>query len=423
MRLAHLKLGTGNNEDFTDIPLWTAQLNIPLAGHKALVKKGQRVKAYQAVAEHPDLLVGDMHAPAAGVVNTVTPLCIGIAQDEAGPEDHPEDPPAGVALEAVPDAELPRALKRLGIDLGPLLKPGQTMLINGLSPEPPMAWADLLFTDFDDVLEDGLALLRRLRPDVTFILVGEKQRKKAPPRLPGLETVLLPPYYPNSLDALLIREISRRKQLDPAEVCCLPVQQLYDLGNVAVYGLPLTETILSAQMRSRVVNIGTPVGDLLSDQEVPLGAGDLVLLGGPFLGRTVDSLQEGVGKHVPGVYMIRYQTFAPYAKHPCVNCGNCVQICPVNLRPDNLTRLIEKDNYAAAAEENLARCLDCGLCTYICVARRPMAQWLKTAKKKLGLSPNITFQAWDPDRQTVSGAFAPRPFSLRGLLGLGGKRG
>ena len=420
MRLAHLKLGTGNNEDFTDVPLWTAQLNIPLRGHKALVKKGQRVRAYQTVAEHPDPLIGDMHAPAAGVVNNVTCLCIGIARD---PEDHQAELPEGLDLARTPDNELQGRLKRLGIDLGPLLAPGKVMLINGMSPEPPMAWNSLLFSDFDDVLEDGLDLLARLRPETTFILVGEKNRKKAPMKLADLDAVHLPPYYPNNLAPLVIREVSRRKKIDPATVCCLPVQQLYDLGTVAVYGLPLTETILSVQMRSRVVNLGTPLGELLTDQEIPLGPGDLVLNGGPFSGRAVASLQEGVGKHDTGVYMIRYRTFAPYAKHPCVNCGHCVNICPVALRPDLMTKHLEKGDNSSAAAEGLARCLDCGLCAYICVARRPMAQWLKTAKIELGIDPNLKLTAWDPDTQTVSGAFGPRPHGLLNVFGLGGKRG
>ncbi len=423
MRLAHLKLGTGNNEDFTDIPLWTAQLNIPLRGHKALVKKGQRVRAYQTVAEHPDPLVGNMHSPAAGVVNSITHLCIGIAQDPEKPDSLLGNLPEGLDLGQVPDKDFPGALKGLGIDLGPLLAPGQIMLINGMAPEPPMAWNNLLFSDFDDVLEDGLKLLARLRPATTFILVGEKQRKKTPAKLADLDTVYLPPYYPYSLPPLVIREVSRIKKLDPDTLCCLPIQQLYDLGLVAVYGLPVTETILSAQMRSRVVNIGTPVGDLLTDQEVPLGAGDLVLNGGPFMGRAVSSLQEGVGKHDTGVYMIRYRTFAPYTKHPCVNCGGCANICPVGLRPDLMTRCIEKGDLAAAAAAGLSNCLDCGLCTYICVARRPMAQWLKTAKAEQEFAPDPKLSAWDRDTQTVSGAFAPRPRDLLNILGLGGKRG
>lgn len=424
MRVPQLKLNRGDNSNFTDIPLWTSHLWIPLNGHKTVVKKGERVAARQTLAVHRDLLVGDVHAPAAGSVEEVQGKAIIIAQDPPKAEDHLEDLPDGVDFDEVADADLPRVLKELGIDLAPLLAPCKTMIINAMSPEPPMSWTWFLLQEYDDLLEDGLELLRRLRPDVDFVLAAEKDKKnKAGVHLADLETIYLRPYYPDSLPPLVIREVCKARGLAPTETVCLPLQQLYYLGVVAVYGLPLTETIVSAQMRSRVVNIGTPVGDIFSDQEVEMGAGDLVILGGPFQGETVASLQQGVGKHVPGVFMMRYQTFAPYSKDPCVNCGHCVHLCPVGLRPSNISRQVEKQDFKAAAAEGVARCIDCGLCGYICVARRPMLQWMQTAKKYLGLTPDVKFAAWDPASQTVSGSYADKAAKRKQAAKEGGPRG
>ena len=424
MRVPQLKLTRDDNSDFTDIPLWTSQLWIPLAGHKPVVKKGQRLAARQTVAVHPDLLIGDMHTPGAGSVEEIHPHAIIIAQDPERPEDYQEDPPQGVNFDQLADGDLPRVLKELGIDLAPLLAPCATMIINALPPEPPVAWVPLLLKEYDDLLEDALVLLRRLRPGVTFLLAAGKNKKdKAGVRLADLETVYLPAVYPNSLPPITIREVCRAKGLAVEETACLPLQQLYDLGVVAVYGLPLTETIVSVQMRSRVVNIGTPAGDIFTDQELELGAGDLVIFGGIFSGQTLPSLRQGVGKHVPCVLMMRYRTFAPYSKDPCVNCGNCVHLCPVGICPNSISRQVEKQNFTAAAAEGVARCIDCGLCGYICVARRPMQQWMKTAKKYLGLEPDVKFSAWDPASQTISGSYAPKNRKLKQAAVKGGSRG
>lgn len=424
MRVPQLKLNNGNNTDFTDVPMWTTHLHIPLRGHKTVVRKGGHVAARQLLAAHPDLLVGDVHAPAAGTVEDILPQAVLLALDPPNPEEHADGPPDGLDLDLVAEADLPRTLKDLGIDLGPLLVPCKTMIINALSPEPPMSWPALLLSEYDDLLEDGLDLLRRLRPDAQFLLAAEKDKKnKAGVRLDDLDTVYLPPYYPNSLDPMVTREVCRAKGLDPRETACLSLQRLYYLGMIAVYGLPLTQTIVSAQLRSRVVNIGTPLGDIFTDLELEMGAGDLVILGGPFRGEVVPSLRHGVPKDVSGVFMMRFQTFAPYSKDPCVNCGGCVHLCPVGLYPSTISRHVEKKNFAAAEGAGVGRCIDCGLCGYICVARRPMLQWMKTAKKHLGLAPDAKFAAWDPEAQMVTGTYANKADKRALAAKKGGPRG
>ena len=59
MRVPQLKLNNGNNADFTDIPLWTSHLYIPLNGHKAVVRKGQKVAARQLLAAHQGICAID----------------------------------------------------------------------------------------------------------------------------------------------------------------------------------------------------------------------------------------------------------------------------------------------------------------------------------------------------------------------------
>ena len=93
MRVPQLKLNSGDNADFTDIPLWTSHLYIPLRGHKAVVRKGEKVAARQLLAAHPDLLVGDVHAPAAGTVEDILPRTIVLAREAQKAEDHLEEPP------------------------------------------------------------------------------------------------------------------------------------------------------------------------------------------------------------------------------------------------------------------------------------------------------------------------------------------
>jgi electron transport complex protein RnfC len=68
----------------------------------------------------------------------------------------------------------------------------------------------------------------------------------------------------------------------------------------------------------------------------------------------------------------------------CINCGECVRVCPVNIPVNILIRLLEAEQYeAAAAQAELHACIDCGLCAFVCESRIPIFQHIKLAKHTL----------------------------------------
>jgi len=70
----------------------------------------------------------------------------------------------------------------------------------------------------------------------------------------------------------------------------------------------------------------------------------------------------------------------------CINCGECVRVCPVNIPVNGLVRLLEAEQYEAAqAQGELDACIECGLCEYVCESRIPIFQYIKLAKHSLAL--------------------------------------
>jgi electron transport complex protein RnfC len=66
---------------------------------------------------------------------------------------------------------------------------------------------------------------------------------------------------------------------------------------------------------------------------------------------------------------------------PCINCGDCVDICPVQLMPNFLGKFCEFCKYEEAAQHyNLFTCIECGLCAYVCPSKRPMVHFIKMGK-------------------------------------------
>ena len=84
-----------------------------------------------------------------------------------------------------------------------------------------------------------------------------------------------------------------------------------------------------------------------------------------------------------GVFVLAL-TAAPEAAYgPCIRCGRCVRACPYGLTPAEISRAVEKLNMDAAVEWNVLECKECGCCTYVCPARRPIVQQVKLAKAEV----------------------------------------
>jgi electron transport complex protein RnfC len=70
--------------------------------------------------------------------------------------------------------------------------------------------------------------------------------------------------------------------------------------------------------------------------------------------------------------------------YPCINCGECVRVCPTRVQVNMLVRFLEAGQYEDGAElYDLDSCVDCGLCSFVCVARIPIFQYIRLAKYEL----------------------------------------
>ncbi|WP_372681388.1 4Fe-4S dicluster domain-containing protein, partial [Desulfosarcina sp.] len=74
-----------------------------------------------------------------------------------------------------------------------------------------------------------------------------------------------------------------------------------------------------------------------------------------------------------------------YSDYPCINCGDCVRICPANVPVNLLVRFLEAGQYNEGADlYDLYSCIECGMCSYVCVSRIPIYQYIKLAKYEIG---------------------------------------
>lgn len=56
----------------------------------------------------------------------------------------------------------------------------------------------------------------------------------------------------------------------------------------------------------------------------------------------------------------------PLIGRGCINCGQCIDACPVALAPDQLLKLSAAQDWEAAESIDLQRCIECKLCDRVC---------------------------------------------------------
>ena len=74
---------------------------------------------------------------------------------------------------------------------------------------------------------------------------------------------------------------------------------------------------------------------------------------------------------------------AAYETTACFNFGRCVEACPELLVPSRLADFSERSLPEAFEKWHGLECVECGSCSYVCPAKRPLAQSVKTMKKQV----------------------------------------
>lgn len=350
------------------------------------IGKKTLVHPCQKLAEHPSPSRGDLFSPIFGRITEINERSIFVEAVEPDEELRA----AAAVVEKVDllamserGSELVPILKGLGLNTKSLGQECETLIINGLNPDPGVTWAEPMLLAHQRNLHNGLEMLRRLSPAGRILLAVPKEIRL---QHHDVEIVHVPSHYPASVNALVIKAVTGRET--PDGVGIVGLHNVWSLGRVAVTGLPLTETVITIGSFSHsgnyIVKDGSMIGELLAFANIELKDGDTLVRGGPLRGESIEKLSRSVTKGSTGVFVVEAGSVPVMEGHsPCINCGACVLVCPARLSPNLLSRYAEFALHERARKEYVEQCLECGLCGYVCIARRPVLQYIRLSKHKL----------------------------------------
>ncbi len=217
--------------------------------------------------------------------------------------------------------------------------------------------------------------------------------EKGPISQGDIVVVNLKAKYPQGAEKTLIYACTKRKVPTgglPAAVGCIVnnVATAYAVYDAVVNGLPLYKRVMTLsglgvkRPKNVEVRVGTPLVsilemcDNLTDDTVKL------VMGGPMMGFTLVDTDVTTTKTDSGFLALTDKEASTMLPTPCIRCGRCVDICPMNLTPLMIDFYATVGDWQGALKYGAMNCFECGSCAYVCPAKRPIVQSVRLTKIK-----------------------------------------
>ncbi|WP_455497872.1 electron transport complex subunit RsxC [Coprobacter sp.] len=276
------------------------------------------------------------------------------------------------------------------------------LIINAVECEPYLTSDHQLMMEKSEEILVGIMLLKKAI-GVDLAVIGiENNKKDAIAKMQnlvsaysGIEVCPLKVQYPQGGEKQLIDAVIRRQVPSGG----LPIATGAVVQNVgtayAVYeavqkNKPLFERIVTVTGKSLhspsnfLVRIGTPIGQLIEAAGGMPEDTEKIISGGPMMGKAVISTDIPTTKGCSGVLLIRNLEARRKEMSPCIRCAKCLSVCPMGLEPNLLAKLSDLANWEQVEKEHVMDCIECGSCSYTCPAHRPLLDFIRLGKGKVG---------------------------------------
>jgi len=396
-----------------------------------LVRKGDAVEVGQCIAKSDNLLIPQVRASVSGTVKEIKAwpshlgkevlsiiIEVGASEEESTPSSQAtdsEDPE--IIFQQVSSAGIcevdphpwPLALRMAAPGLiesalpsppDPLTKPIETLIVNCMDRQPGVYLRSATLTRHEEEILAGIPFLQKLSSAPRSVLViaqgqnlsGDFQGKLS---ALGCELITCPNKYPLGLEPLITQFVTKREVPQPANdtrmigAAVLDVNALVQVAKSIQTGIPSTELAIQVDAPSvglrQFVQVcrGLLLEDLIKNlPQLPANPAK-VIIGGIFLGHAQFSFQIPITQQFDAVTFQTAGEVNRSSDEPCFNCGYCVRHCPMQLLPNELGKYCEYGKFDDAERNFLFHCIECGVCAYVCPAKRPMVQLLRFGKQEL----------------------------------------
>jgi len=203
----------------------------------------------------------------------------------------------------------------------------------------------------------------------------------------------VPTIYPSGGEDQLVQLVTNREVPSgglPTDVGCI-VQNVGTAAAVydwVVRGEPLISRVTTVTGDGVVnpVNVRARIGTTIEDiVEFAGGYTDRayhLIIGGPLTGKSMSTDEVPVVKASNCVLVVSKSSYVR-GELPCIRCGDCAVVCPVQLQPQQLFWYACADDEQKLREFGLTDCIECGCCDLVCPSHIPLTADFRVAKGRI----------------------------------------
>ena len=398
-------------------------VRIPMSMHigkpaKVAVKRGDTVKVGQLIGEADGFISAPVHSSVSGTVAKIEEMtlsngakgqCVVIDTDGEQTVFEGVKPPVVTDLQSFTEAVrqsgavglggagFPTFVKLSVKDLSKL----DAVVINAAECEPYITSDTRTMLDKSDDIMSGIEAVKKYLQPNRFIIGIEKNKPEAIKKMQelasqseGVEVKVLPSSYPQGGEKVLVfntvgKIIPKGGLPLDVGVIVINVTTLAFIGNYLKTGMPLVNKCVTVdgsavkEPKNVIAPIGMSIADVLEQSGGTKSEVAKALYGGPMMGLAVPSLDSPILKNTNAITAMDIKEATPPKTTPCIRCGACLNHCPLRLDPREIARAYKLGSVEDLQTLHVDLCMECGCCSYICPAHRPLVQTNKLAKALL----------------------------------------
>ena len=383
------------------------------------VKKGDTVLAGQKIADAGGFVSIPLHASVSGTVKGIEKRlnatgsmvdCIVIENDQQYQETEFQE----ARLEDLTKEEILNRIKEGGVvGMGGAGFPTHVklapkdpskieyILVNGAECEP------YITSDYRRMIEEPEKVVKGLQVILTlfdsakgYICIEDNKpdciakMKELVKDIDRIEVKEMMTKYPQGGERTLIYAATGREinsSMLPADVGCVVdnVETVISVYKAVILGRPVNSRVVTVtgdgikEPKNLLVLAGTDMSELVDAAGGLKGKIAKAISGGPMMGFALYDLHVPCTKTTSAFLFLEHDAVseAQEIQTACINCGRCVSVCPGHVLPARLAKLAERGDMAGFEALDGMECCECGCCSYICPAKRPLTQSIKSMRK------------------------------------------
>ena len=383
------------------------------------VKKGDTVLAGQKIADAGGFVSVPLHASVSGTVKGIEKHlnatgsmvdCIVIENDQQYQEVEYQE----TRLEDLTKEEILNRIKEGGVvGMGGAGFPTHVklapkdpskieyILVNGAECEP------YITSDYRRMIEEPEKVVKGLQVILTlfdsakgYICIEDNKpdciakMKELVKDIDRIEVKEVMTKYPQGGERTLIYAATGREinsGMLPADVGCVVdnVETVISVYKAVILGRPVNSRVVTMsgdgikEPKNLLVLSGTDMSELIDVAGGLKAKIAKAISGGPMMGFALYDLHVPCTKTTSAFLFLEHDAVseAQEIQTACINCGRCVSVCPGHVLPARLAKLAERGDMAGFEAMDGMECCECGCCSYICPAKRPLTQSIKSMRK------------------------------------------